>query len=247
MFRIAICEDEKAQRDYLTGLMERWQAISGEKASVDTYASGEQYLFETEGKEPYNLLLLDIQMEKMNGVELARKVREQDVKVSIVFLTGMKDYAIEGYEVGAVRYLLKPVKENEFFSLLDKLFEKAKEQEEDYFLFQTGGTTNRVLFSEILYAEADGHYVVLKTAGREETGLSKEWKWKENISSLSEKLEAKGFFLLRRGLFVNLARVEQIGKTECTLENGEVLPVSKARYQALNEAFIAYYTGDRKE
>ncbi|MBQ8314700.1 MAG: response regulator transcription factor [Lachnospiraceae bacterium] len=244
MFRIVICEDEKAQREYLTGLIERWNVISGEKVSADAYTSAEQFLFETEGKATYDLLLLDIQMGHMNGVELARKVREQDTKVKIIFLTGIKDYAIEGYEVGAVRYLLKPVKEAVLFSLLDKLCEETKEQKEDYFLFQAGGVTNRVPYSEILYAEADGHYVVLKTACPEKKGQMKEWKWKENISSLSESLEAKGFFLFRRGLYVNLAKVEQIGKTECVLENGEVLPVSKARYQALNEAFIAYYKGE---
>lgn len=234
MFRIAICEDEKAQREYLTNLMECWRVISGEKVLTDTYTSAEQYLFETEGKAPYDLLLLDIQMGQMNGVELAGKVREQDTRVNIVFLTGIKDYAIEGYEVGAVRYLLKPVKEAELFALLDRLCEETKIQKEDYFLFQAAGVTNRVLFSEILYAEAEGHYVCVKMP-------EKEWKWKENISSLSETLETKGFFLLRRGLYVNLAKVEQIGKTECILDNGEVLPVTKARYPALNEAFIAYY------
>ena len=217
MFRIAICEDEKAQREYLNGLIERWNVISGEKVSADTYSSAEQFLFETEGKAPYDLLLLDIQMGHMNGVELARKVREQDTKVKIIFLTGIKDYAIEGYEVGAVRYLLKPVKEAVLFSLLDKLCEETKEQKEDYFLFQAGGVTNRVPYSEILYAEADGHYVVLKTACPEEKGQTKEWKWKENISARSEELESKGFFLLRRGLYVNLAKVEQIGKMECVL------------------------------
>lgn len=244
MFRIAICEDEKAQIEYLKKLVEQWQLMSGEKVSMDAYSSAEQFLFETEGKAPYDLLLLDIQMGQMNGVELARKVREQDAKVKIVFLTGIKDYAIEGYEVGAIRYLLKPVKETELFTLLDQLCADAKEQKEDYVLFQTGGMTNRVLFSEILYAEADGHYVVLKTVCKEDANREKTWKWKENISARSEELEAKGFFLLRRGLYVNLAKVEQIGKTECVLENGEVLPVSKARYQALNEAFITYYKGE---
>lgn len=243
MFRIAICEDEKVQIEYLQMLLEQWQERYDEKMTVDTYTSAEQYLFETEGKVPYDLLLLDIQMGHMNGVELARKVREQDTKVKIIFLTGIKDYAIEGYEVGAVRYLLKPVKEAVLFSLLDKLCDEAKEQKEDFLFFQTGGVTNRVRFSEILYAEAEGHYVVLKTACPEEKGQTKEWKWKENISARSEELEAKGFFLLRRGLYVNLAKVEQIGKVECVLENGEVLPVTKARYQALNEAFIAFYKG----
>lgn len=234
MFRIAICEDEKTQIEYLQMLLEQWQSGKEKKIVIDTYTSAEQFLFETEGTVPYDLLLLDIQMGRMNGVELARNVRELDGKVRIVFLTGIKDYAIEGYEVGAVRYLLKPVKEAELFALLDRLCEEANKQEAEYFLFQTVGVTNRIPFSEILYAEAEGHYVCLKTE-------EKDWKWKENISARSAELEAKGFFLLRRGLYVNLAKVEQIGKTECMLENGEVLPVSKARYQALNEAFITYY------
>ena len=236
MFRIAVCEDEKAQREYMEKLISEWQQCSEKKTTVDSFVSAEQFLFETEGKLAYDLLILDIQMGQMNGVDLARKVREQDARVSIVFLTGIKDYALEGYEVGAVRYLLKPIKEAEFFSLLDKLYEETKQRKEDYFLFQTGGVTNRVAFSEILYAEAEGHYVCLKTS-------EKEWKWKTNFSSLSAELEKNGFFLLRRGLYVNLAQVSRIGKTECMLENGEVLPVSKARYQALNEAFIAYYKG----
>lgn len=243
MFRIAVCEDEKAQREYLERLISEWQMYSGNKATVESYASAEQLLFETEGRQPYDLLLLDIQMGEMNGVELARKVREKDTKVKIVFLTGIKDYAIEGYEVGATRYLLKPVKEAEFFVLLDKLCEEVKEQKEEYFLFQSGGGTNRIPFSDIFYVEAEGHYVVLKAVCREAAGDVKEWKWKAGFSSLSAELEAKGFFLLRRGLYVNLAQVSKIGKTECVLESGETLPVSKSRYQELNERFIAYYKG----
>lgn len=244
MFRIAICEDEQVQREYLKTLLETWKKLSGEKVLVDIYTSAEQFLFETEEEEVYDLLLLDIQMGEMNGVELARKVREKDVKVAIVFLTGIKDYAIEGYEVGAVRYLLKPVKEAEFLELLAHISQEVKEQKEDWFLFQAEGMTNRVPYSDILYVEADGHYVVLKAVCRGTEDNVKEWKWKTSFSSLSEELEVKGFFLLRRGLYVNLAQVSQIGKTECILECGEVLPVSKARYQALNEAFIAYYKGE---
>lgn len=238
MFRIAVCEDETAQREYITKLLETWQEKTGEPVLTDTYTSAEQFLFETEGKDSYHLLLLDIQMGQMNGMELARKVRERDGKVGIVFLTGIREYAIEGYEVGAIRYLLKPVKEEDFFALMQQIKDAVKEQEQDYFFFQAAGATHRVPFAEILYAEAEGHYVCLKTA-------DKEWKWKENISSLAVELEKKGFFLLRRGLYVNLAQVSQIGKTECVLENGECLPVSKARYRALNEAFIAFYKNGR--
>ena len=126
MFRIAICEDEKAQREYLSKLLDLWQERSGRKAVVSLFTSAEQFMFETEGKYPYDLFLLDIQMGQMNGVELARKIREKDTEVVIIFLTGIKDYAIEGYEVGAVRYLLKPVKETEFFAIFSKFFLKRR-------------------------------------------------------------------------------------------------------------------------
>ncbi len=238
MIRIAVCEDEEAQAEYLKTLLDRWQELARVSAAVDVYHSAEQFLFEAEAQKTYDIMLLDIQMGEMNGLDLARRVRERDKRVRIVFLTGVAEYAIEGYEVGALRYLLKPVKEPVFFEMLSSLSEEMRREEPEYFMFEANGMYNRVLLGDILYAEADGHYVVLKT----ETGAGKR-RWKANFSAVSEKLLEKGFFLLRRGLCVNISRLIRIGKTECELENGEILPVSKGNYQALNEAFIAYYKG----
>ncbi len=244
MFRIAVCEDEQVQMEYLEKLILQWQKDTGEGVAVDTFCSAEQFLFEAEERKAYDLLLLDIQMGKMNGMELARKMREQDAKVKIVFLTGVKEYAIEGYEVGALRYLLKPVKEAELFALLSKLVMELREEAEDYFVFQSGGMTERIAFRDILYVEADSHYVVLKAYYRDSAeNKTESRKWKASFSSLSQQLETQNFFLLRRGLYVNLEKVERIGKRECFLENGEQLPISKSRYQEFNERFIAYYKG----
>ena len=84
-------------------------------------------MFSFDGYFPYEIYILDIQMGKMNGMELARKIRKMDAKAAILFLTGVKDYALEGYEVGAVRYLLKPVREDEFFRIMDEVAEKERE------------------------------------------------------------------------------------------------------------------------
>lgn len=238
MIHIAVCEDEAPQADYLRSLLDRWQEQSGNRALVAVFCSAEQFLFEAGGRQPYDLLLLDIQMGEMNGMELARRVRAEDKRVKIVFLTGIADYAIEGYEVGAVQYLLKPVKEPVFFALLDRITEEVAQKETGYFVFEANGRLHRVPLGEILYAEADGHYVVLKTVDSERT-----WRWKANFSDAAGELAGKDFFLLRRGLCVNISRITRIGKTECELENGEHLPVGKGKYQALNEAFIAYYRG----
>ncbi len=244
MLRIAICEDERIQSEYLQKLILEWQDAAGWSVSLRIFDSAEQFLFHTEESGEYDLLLLDIQMGKMNGMELAHKVRLQDPKVRIVFLTGVRDYAIEGYEVGAIRYILKPVKETEFYALLSKVAEELVKDSEEYFVFQSAGRTKRIPFRDILYVEADKHYVVLTAYEKErEKGLVTSWKWKAIFSSLSEQLEAHDFFLLRRGLYVNLDKVEQIGKQECFLENGEVLPVSKSMYQQFNQRFIAFYKG----
>ena len=105
MFRVAICEDDAAMRSYEKELVSGWAKVKGHKAAVDVYANAEQYLFAMEDELEYDLLILDIQMGELNGIELATKLRDNGVGAQILFLTGVPDYALEGYEVGAVRYL----------------------------------------------------------------------------------------------------------------------------------------------
>lgn len=167
MIRIAVCEDEEVQAEYLKTLLDRWQELAGVSAAVDVYRSAEQFLFEAEEQKTYDIMLLDIQMGEMNGLDLARRVRERDKRVRIVFLTGVADYAIEGYEVGALRYLLKPVKEPVFFEILSSLSEEMRKEEPEYFMFEANGMHNRILLGEILQREDAmnvGMYVVILLA-----------------------------------------------------------------------------------
>ena len=234
MFRIGICEDDAAQREYLKNCIEKWTEKRQQRVRLCEFADAEQFLFDYEDRTDYDLLILDIQMGEMNGMELAKRIRREDREVKIVFLTGIRDAAIEGYEVGAVRYLLKPLKQDVLESLLDMINTERKRKQENCFLFVQNGTTVRMPYSRILYAEANGHYLVLMTE-------DERFEWKANFSSVAEELEAQGFFLLKRGLLVNLEHVERITKTDCVLDNKELLPVARNRYRELNEAFIAYY------
>lgn len=234
MYYIAICEDDAPQRDYEEMLIKRWAKNRKYKITLDSYATAEQFLFSFEDKLPYDLLLLDIQMGQMNGMKLAQKLRENNHDAEIIFLTGIPDYAIEGYAVGAARYLLKPVIEADFFTLLDQLYTRRKKESDSYFLLALGGNVRKIKLDEILYAEARGHYIYMKTNFEEE-------EWKGSFSSLQTELESKGFFLLKRGLLVNLAQVEQISRTECILADQTTLPVARSKYRELNQAFITYY------
>ena len=212
---------------------------------LDTYVSAEQFLFESEDKPPYDVLIFDIQMKNINGMELAKTLRKRGCDSEIIFVTGVPDYAIEGYEVGAIRYILKPVKPEVLKSLLDKVYESRRKKADDYFVLGQGADLERIPFEKIVYIEARGHYVFMKCADFER-------EWKSSFSDVAKSLgkndgacdsNATGrFFCLRRGLLVNLSHVARITRTDCILDNGEVLPVARGVYKELNDEFIVYFT-----
>ena len=234
MFRIAICEDEKVVLDFESSLVSKWAEGRGLALELDSYISAEQFLFESEDKAPYDVLIFDIQMKNMNGMELAKKLRARGADAVIIFITGVPDYAIEGYEVGAVRYILKPVKEEVLKSLLDSVWAEQKKKSEDFFVLGQGADLEKISFEKIIYIEARGHYVYLK-------GSDFEREWKAGFTETAAAFEGKGFFCLRRGLLVNLAHVQRITRTDCILDDGEKLPVARGVYKELNEAFIEFF------
>ena len=231
---IAICEDESVVLDFESSLVTQWAAGAGCPLELDTYISSEQFLFESEDKAPYDLLIFDIQMKNMNGMELAKKLRERGCDSVIIFVTGVPDYAIEGYEVGAVRYILKPVKAEILNGLLDSVWAERQKKSEDYFVLGQGTELEKINFEKIIYIEARGHYVFMK-------GLDFEREWKAGFTETVAGFEGRGFFCLRRGLLVNLAHVQRITRTDCILDDGESLPVARGAYKELNEAFIAFF------
>ena len=234
MFRIAICEDEKVILDFESSLVKVWGAERACQMELDTYVSAEQFLFESEDKPLYDVLIFDIQMKGMNGMELAKTLRARGADSSIIFVTGIPDYAIEGYEVGAVRYILKPVKAEVLNGLLDTIYSERKKKAEDFFVLGQGADLERIPFEKIIYIEARGHYVYMKGAGFER-------EWKSSFSEAAGAFDKKTFFCLRRGLLVNLKHVSKITRTDCVLDDGEQLPVARGVYKDLNEAFIKCY------
>lgn len=236
--RIGICEDDKTTREYEKQLIEKWALKTGVKISVDLYSSAENYIFESEDKIECDLLLLDIEMGKMNGFELAKLIRSRGYSGSLIFLTGIPDYAIGGYEVGAVRYILKPIKENDFFDVLDLVFADFSRRKKDIFILQTGSDMEKIPFEDIIYIEAQGHYVRLVG-----TGKNGEKQWKCSFGTISPEFEEHSFFCLRRGFLVNLQHISKITRTECYLDNEEVIPVARNKYVELNQEFIKVMRG----
>lgn len=232
--RIAICDDEAPLSALLEALIRRWSGERSHPCSVRAFASGEEFLFETGGSYPFDLLLLDVNLGggNLSGLELARQIRRTDERVALAFLTNYPDHVFEGYEVSALRYLMKPVAAETLFPLLDLALERIG-QAGRYLVLEVDGEQRRVEEDGIFYLEARGHTVLLETAAGP-------IQVKAPLSALARQLGGS-FVPTHRSFIVNLVHVEKVGRTACLLEGGRSVPVSRGAWENLNRAFIDYY------
>lgn len=255
--RIAFCDDEPAQLLVLQDLVEKWRAKNclAQPVFLDYYESGEAFLFENPTNFPFDVILLDIQMDQMDGIELARKIRMSDTQVILAFLTNSTEYVFQGYEVLAARYLMKPLQADKVFGLLDFVAGKMNVQKQYMICNGTDGM-ERLAVEDILYIEAEGHYVtfVLKTGIKSDGTLqTRRLKTKTSFSAVREQLadtnedgenepvENWRFITIHRSYMVNLRYVDRIGKNACILDNGDEIPISRMRYDGINDDFIRFY------
>ena len=232
--RIAICDDEGALAEQVEQLASRWGMERDHPCFVRIFASGEELLIETADSYPFDLILLDIDLGggKLSGLELARKIRETDSRVALAFLTNYPNHVFEGYEVAALRYLMKPVTTENLFPLLNLALERIGRVSR-YLVLEVDGEQRRVEEDGIFYLEVKGHTVLLETtAGRITV--------KSPLSALANQLGAD-FVSTHRSFLVNLRHVERVGRAECLLEGGHSVPVSRGAWEKLNRAFIDYY------
>ena len=230
--RLAYCDDEEIQLEYMQRLAEQWAGQTGVSLTYCAYKSAEELLFENAEGYPFDLLILDIDMRGMDGMALARKIREKDAKIPILFLTNKREYVFEGYEVKALRYLLKPMSEEKLFPLLSEVHTAAREDGQSL-IVSVDGEHCKIAVSDILYLEADGHYVRIHTVKRD-------YMVKRAFTELAAEL-ADGFVSTHRSYLVHLFHVERVQRTECILSDGSSIPVSRNSYKAVNEAFIRYW------
>jgi len=229
---VAICEDNDEQCADLRRLLDQWSQNKPFALIIDEYISAESFLFAYPEKN-CDLLILDIEMGEINGMELAKKLREKSDTLPILFVTGYSEYMNEGYEVEALHYLLKPVNKEKLFAVLDR-YVKSRRIEKEIVLKSEDGAL-RVSAESIAYCEAMGKkttvFLTDKTVFQCDIGIS-------NIKNeLSEE-----FIFTHRSYIVNLRYVKSIRKTDLTLDTGTVIPVSRRLYKDINEKFIKYYT-----
>lgn len=231
-YKAAICDDEALELQYLSALVKSWAEKMGHGIRISVFPSAEAFLFQYEEEKDFDLLLLDIEMGKMNGVELARKVREENAGIQIVFITAYPDFISEGYEVSALHYLMKPLKEEKLFEVLGRAAVNLGKKER-YEIFRTDGETVRIPVSEIVSVEAFSHSVQMVTKRGS-------YRLEETISGLEDRLGAE-FIRCHRSYLAALKYIRKITRTDVEMDTGAKIPLSRRKYDAVNQAFIRYY------
>lgn len=227
-YKLAICDDSEADRQYVLSMVRRWAAEAGHTVQIDAFSSAESFLFHYAVERDYDILLLDIEMDAMDGVSMAKQLRRDNDTVQIVFITGYCDYISEGYEVAALHYLMKPVKEEKLFSVLDRAAEKLAKNEKVLTL-ESGGEMVRVPIYQIRYADVFGNYVTIHA----QTDVTV----KMPLGKLEKALDER-FYRVGRSAVVNLTQISRVTKTEIRLSDGTVLPLPRGAYDGVNRAII---------
>lgn len=225
-YQIAICDDEPEQAQRLREHVAAWN----KDCKIALFSSAEAFWFAYAGDNRYDILLLDVEMKALSGIDLAKRLRAQGSRMEIIFITSHFELIGEGYEVDALHYLIKPVAEKTLFAVLDRAAEKLA-VEPPFLVFFCEGETVKLYEADILYVESFLHDLVLYTK-------AKSYRIRESISALAQKL-SEDFFRAHRSYLINLKYVTRIGRKTVTLSDTTELPLARGKYDELNRAFIA--------
>ena len=226
---IAVVDDEKAIREHICGLVEEQQPES----RIEAYATGEELL--ASGKR-FDIVFLDIQMEGMNGIEAARSLREKNANLGmedtvLVFITGIKDYVFDAFDLYAFQYLLKPIDERKFAEVLERAVREAAKKKERRVLFIK--SRNLTLDqSEILYIESRAKKVEIHTKGAAQA---------IEIYAAMDELEGQlgeNFYRCHRAYIVNMDCITEYDGESITLMGGDRVYLTKKKYGEFVKAYM---------
>lgn len=226
-YRIAIYDDRQEDREYVRQLTARWAQQRGNQVEMTEFCSAEQFLFSCPQPD-FDLLLLDIEMGEMDGVSLAKQVRRTNELMQIVFITGYSDYITEGYEVAALHYLMKPVKEEKLFAVLDRAVERLHKNTKVLTL-ETAEEMVRVPLYQVSALEVQRNYVTVHAR--------QDYTVKKSLSELMEQLDER-FFRVGRSAVVNLNDISRVTRSDIYLTDGRSIPLPRGAYDKLNRAII---------
>ncbi len=225
--KIIVCDDEPKVRRQIQRLILQ----EDHEAKVKLCGSAEEVL----QKPDADLIMFDVQLENMNGIEAARKLREDGYDVPIIFFSGIKDYVFDVFDVKAFWYLVKPIEENRFHYVYEKVkheIRQRKQEDTETILFTTRKRNYSVKRCQIVYAENEGKKIVLHTTGGQIELYA-------SMAEMEKRLGA-GFFRCHRGFLVNMDHIFSYSGEAITVSSGEEIFLARERYREFVEKYMKY-------
>lgn len=231
MIKIAIVEDEHAYAMQLQEYLHQYEKENGEVFEISFFSDGDEIV--NKYNPVYDIILMDVEMKFMDGMSAAEEIRKVDTEVVIMFITNMPQYAIRGYAVDALDYVLKPVSYFAFSQRLNRAIGRMKKRETKMITISIKGGTVRLNVTNVTYIESQGHTLIFHTVNGiyETSGTMKE---------LEKELSELNFYRGNKGYLINLAHVESV-KDGCAVVRGEQLLLSRARKKEFMEALTRYW------
>ena len=229
---IAIIEDSGQELSLLERCLQSYLSSRQVYRVIDTYTSGEAFL-ENWPSKSYDLVFLDILMEGISSIEVARKIRETDSECLLIFISSSKEYALQGFEVRAFDYLLKPLSEERFQKTMD-LCQNELAKHIRYIEVKESRTLVKIPLNEIIYTDYYNHYIQIHTAAR----LIRSYQQFDVFSPLL--LCYPQFLCCYRNCIVNMDHVDSVDKHDFVMENGERVPITRGNRNSIYQQYADY-------
>lgn len=231
MIRIAIVEDETMYAQQLQKFLRQYEKEKEENFQITLFSDGDEIVHKY--KSEYDIILMDVEMKFMDGMSAAEEIRKMDTEVVIIFITNMPQYAIRGYAVDALDYVLKPVSYFAFSQRLNRAIMRMKKRVNKTIFIAVKGGTIRLDATDIFYIESQGHTLNYHTS----TGV---YEALGTMKELEAKLEPLRFYRGNKGYLINLAHVDGV-KDGSAVVKGETLLLSRSRKKEFMEELTRYW------
>lgn len=248
MLQIAICDDESLLLDEIKKITEDCLQRQQTFSILSTYADGKSLFYDIQDGKHFDLLLLDIEMPGLSGMELAKRVHELLPDALMLFVTAHYKYAVDAYELHIFRYIPKNQLKERLPHALKDAVSLLEIQNTDSYIINSQNRFERIPYREILFVEKDGKNAVFHMAGTEnrtDTQTERQShptrRVRRSLTEVFEELHSEEFYFIERGYIVNLRHVTEISHTDCILTDKTRLPVSQSRLPEFKKKLNLYW------
>lgn len=231
MINIAIVDDDISSVERIREYLERYERETGKSFKINTFSDGDMIVHQYDHQ--YDIIFMDVQMRFMDGMSAAEEIRNIDSEVVIIFITNMAQYAIRGYAVQALDYLLKPVSYFAFSQCLNKALARKDSRENKTVVLNIKGGTARIDIKDIYYIETQGHTTICHV-------FNGEYRLLSTMHEAEEALSGAHFFRISKSYLINLAHAENFRDDEVKVGKF-ALPVSRTRKKEFLKALTSYW------